>query len=1129
MLNMRKTLTLLSALICLLATLAKGQEVEEKLIFSHKRGFYTDNFDLTLTTTTPGLEIKYTKDGSDPLSSLTAKRGFSPLTIRIDPSPAADRDTAPGYCIRAVGITNGTAATKTKTHTFLFYQRIVELSPDNAKPGPDWLNPRTSGDAQHINYGLTPQITNSSVYRDRIIPAFMDIPSISMVLDLDDLFDPSHGIYVNAGQHGIEWERPCSIELLNPDGSDGFQVNAGVRIRGGYSRSNQNPKHAFRLFFREEYGDAKLEYPLFGDEGVDEFDKVDLRTSQNYSWSFGGDGLNTMNRDVFSRDTQRDMGQPYTRSRYYHLYINGTYWGLFQTQERSEAAFGADYFGGSRDDYDVVKVAADRGYVIEATDGTLDTWRELWDLAKLGFEDDANYFKVQGKNPDGSDNPDYPVLLDIDNLIDYNLITFITGNYDAPISNFLSNTSPNNFYALYNRNAREGFRFFQHDGEHTMRDHAWAFDRTGPFPAGSQFEKSNPQWIHQQLVENPKYRARLGDRMRLHYTGDGALTAHKNIERFLSRKEEIDLAIIAESARWGDSKRSDPLNRDQHWLSAINWIVEEFFPDRTDQVLQQVINKGWFPIAPAPRLNAKTGVVDKGFQLTMQSNGDIFYTRDGSDPYNPSSTKSDFTTLIQRSAAKSVFVPQADPNVTRWRASIDFDDSSWRQGTGAVGYENGSGYENNVKIDVGDLMVDKQTSCYIRIPFQVNLNEIADFNIFQLNVLYDDGFVAFLNGTKIAEANAPQNLLWNAQAEGNHEADTWETFNIPNLANTFKDGVNLLAIHALNVNTTSSDFILDAELQAAQISNAGAISEAAVEYEAPITINETTHLKARARLNSDWSTSSEVTLYVFEGLENLKFTEIHYHPIDDVDSLNNDSMYEFIEMKNIGKETLDVGGVHFGQGIQFTFPSKAKVQPGEFVVLASNAEGFQQRYGFAPFGQFVGKLDNSGETLTLVNAIGDTLIKFRYNDKYPWPQSADGQGYSLVARDTEPVLNENDGTSWVASSVIHGTPGTDDTIATLVANEPNASAAPKHFMLYQNYPNPFNNKSTIKFALPVGAKVRLSMYNILGQQVAVLLNNDMPAGLHAINWDARDFAGGVYFYRLQAGDFSQIKKLTLVK
>jgi hypothetical protein len=133
------------------------------------------------------------------------------------------------------------------------------------------------------------------------------------------------------------------------DGTAGFQANAGVRIRGGFSRKPDNPKHAFRFIFRSDYGTPKLLYPLFGGEGAGSFDKIDLRTSQNYSWSVDGGAdfsENIMNRDVFSRDLQRELGRPYTRSRYYHLYINGVYWGLFQSQERSEAKYAATYFGG---------------------------------------------------------------------------------------------------------------------------------------------------------------------------------------------------------------------------------------------------------------------------------------------------------------------------------------------------------------------------------------------------------------------------------------------------------------------------------------------------------------------------------------------------------------------------------------------------------------------------------------------------------------------------------------------------------------------------------------------------------------------------------------------------------------
>ena len=168
-------------------------------------------------------------------------------------------------------------------------------------------------------------------------------------------------------------------ELIYPDGTgpdDGFQVNAGVRVRGGFSRSNGNPKHAFRFFFRQEYGDSKLNYDLFDGEGVDRFDKIDLRTSQNYSWAFQNDARNNYLRDIFSRDLQLAMGQSSTRGEYYHMYVNGMYWGLFQTEERPGSDFAAENLGGDKEDWDVVHNEIGQRS-IAAIDGTMDSTERL--------------------------------------------------------------------------------------------------------------------------------------------------------------------------------------------------------------------------------------------------------------------------------------------------------------------------------------------------------------------------------------------------------------------------------------------------------------------------------------------------------------------------------------------------------------------------------------------------------------------------------------------------------------------------------------------------------------------------------------------------------------------------------
>jgi len=221
-----------------------------------------------------------------------------------------------------------------------------------------------------MDYGMDPDIVNNPAWSGQIQDDLKAIPTFSIVMAPQDFWG-TNGIYANPGGDGMTWERPTSVELINPDGSTGFQVEAGIRIRGGYSRSTGNPKHGFRLFFRDQYGDAKLNYPLFGADGDSSLDGFDLRTFENYSWSFEGNGSELFTQDQLMRDVQLAMNEPGSRGNFYHLYINGQYFGIFNTDERPEATYGASYFGGTPDEYDVIKTLGDNGYNIYATDGNM--------------------------------------------------------------------------------------------------------------------------------------------------------------------------------------------------------------------------------------------------------------------------------------------------------------------------------------------------------------------------------------------------------------------------------------------------------------------------------------------------------------------------------------------------------------------------------------------------------------------------------------------------------------------------------------------------------------------------------------------------------------------------------------
>lgn len=623
--------------------------------FSHPSGFYDVNFSLSLSSPVEGVDIVYTLDGSNPGSSGSSFL-YDPLAgITIDPANNVGRALTPGVVVRASVVKDGfNPSSRPSAGTFIFLENVKTQT----HPGGDWPAENLSiRNVQYYSYDMDSLVVNDPAYTDLIDDALLDIPSVSLITDNYNLFDPSYGIYERADQHGYEWERECSVELFHPDGSEGFKVNAGLRIRGGWSRHYNYPKHAFRLFFREEYGNTKLNYPLFEDEGVERFDKIDLRCAQNYSWANGASKYNTFVREVFARDAQKDSGQPYTRSRYYHLYINGLYWGLYQTQERAEASFASEYFGDQKEAYDVIKPnGIDYLRNVIATTGTIDKWQEIFDLTQAGYVSNEDYFNIEGKDANGNAKPGGEVYVDVDNLIDYVMNIFFTGNYDSPTGGWSDNKKANNFFTIVNREKKNvGAKSFIHDAEHSLMDEASAGpgiglyenradigDRAGSYQMNvSSISSFHPQWLHYKLSKNEEYRIRFANHAWQQLTGDGIFTQEKNEERLNTRAAQIDMAIIAESARWGGARTSEPKTK-ADWLDELDVVRNEYFPFRTDIVIGQLDDLDLFPTVLAPVIESggleilvTEVLLSTALNISITNPGgagDIYYTLDGSDP-----------------------------------------------------------------------------------------------------------------------------------------------------------------------------------------------------------------------------------------------------------------------------------------------------------------------------------------------------------------------------------------------------------------------------------------------------------------------------------------------------------------
>ena len=333
---------------------------------------------------------------------------------------------------------------------------------------------------------------------------------------------------------------------------------------------------------------------------------------------------------------------------------------------------------------------------------------------------------------------------------------------------------------------------------------------------------------------------------------------------------------------------------------------------------------------------------------------------------NPSSNPTTLTklTLVPEDADKRVLVPTRNIG-QRWRSDLRYDDSDWMRVTGApggVGYERRSGYENLISLDLEAQMYGENTSCYIRIPFNVEADNLAGLTELTLRVRYDDGFVAYLNGVQVARANFSGTPGWNSRT-GSSTSDAaavlFEDIDISDFLGNLNSGGNLLAIHGLNTSPTSSDMLISVRLDAAA-------TAAAQEF--PF-------------------------IAAMELLDGLRITELMYHA-------SQGSNFDYIELQNIGDVALDLTGVRLNDAVDFTF-GPTILDPSRHVVVVDNIASFRSAYGtwIDIAGEYSGSLNNGGEriVLQLPQPLDAAILRFTYSDK--WHPATDGGGSVLEIED----------------------------------------------------------------------------------------------------------------------------------
>ncbi|MBN2137981.1 MAG: lamin tail domain-containing protein, partial [Sedimentisphaerales bacterium] len=963
--------------------------------FSRNRGFYDVPFSVTITTETDGATIRYTTDGSIP-SETNGNNYAGPISINTT------------TCLRARAFKAGWMATNIDTQTYIFLDDVI-TQPANPPGFP------TSWNGTTADYEMDPEVVNDSRYRDLMKDSLMSLPSVSIVADVDSLFGPS-GIYSNPLGEGVTWERPVSVEWINPDGTTAFQVDCGLRIYGGaFRRMDLTRKKTFRFLFKRDYGPSKLRYPLFGEDATDEFDTIILRAGANDGWNNWG-GENTQYIiDEFMRRTQLALGQPSGHGTFVHLYVNGLYWGLYNPVERPEQSFASTYFGGDKETWDTLNAGAPVG-----ESGTA-TWGAMMSIARSGMTTNEAYQRIQGNNPDGTNNPAYDDLLDVGNYIDYLFSNFWGGTGDW---------GGRNWYASCRRppNAT-GFKFFNWDSEGAIV--IWSnltADVTGA--AGTVQE------AYSYIRQNSEFCMLFADHAHRHLFNEGPGAVQNSYNRYKELSDLVELGIIAESARWGDQATASPYTQ-ANWQNMRDYILNTYMPQRPNIMFGHLKGAGLYPQLDAPVIHINEhyqngGEIQPTDEVSMILSEDVYYIEEE---------------LVAEGAAVRAHVPIDNRLGETWTARGFVPDTNWTSGTSGtgVGYENGDGYENWINTDVGAWMIDRSTSVFARIEF--NWDGSEEFDKLELQMRYDDGFIAYINGERVYKSvNVTNEIPGTATAQGHEAVEAYEKFDISGHIDDLEVGTNVLAIHGINITTGSSDMIILPRLIGKTIDEApltrpvlytmdgsdprlpgGGVNPAAIEYaNEPFTLSQSSKIRTRTFYSDQWSALNEVTFGVGPVADSLRITEMMFHPLYTGDA--NDPNKEYIELQNVGGQTINLNMVRFTNGVDFEFPGMT-LAPGEHLLVVRDLAAFEAEYpGFSGViaGQYSGSLNNGGERVELVDATGRSILNFRYGDD--WRSIADGGGFSLTIIDPHHPDPNSWGLkdSWRASAYAGGSPGSDD-------------------------------------------------------------------------------------------------------
>ncbi len=1081
------------------------------------RGFFSAPFLVVLSCPDATATIRYTLNGSPPLSTSPAYTAPLPVTNTT--------------VMRAAAFGANKVPSRPITHTWLFPDTVTDqpsppynnpaLTTDNGNPAPPspggsplpnaWGTNGTFSAAQTLtgfptgttqpagstlttannltasqvpaDYGMDPKVwadptkyndagavdaTNGKTNLQRIRTALRTLPALSLVIKSGDMFgsypagatpvgtvDPLYP--TSSASIKRDMTKPCSLELMQPDGTTVFVTEAGVDLHGNASRDPfKNPKHGFTIRFKGRYGAGKLNAKLYPDSPVQEWDKLVLRGDFGGSWLHqnGDDSLGVSAdgsqrprgiriREAFCKDTFRDMGRIASHHRFCNLFINGICWGSYELMEDEAEDFGSSYLGGEKDDYDVV----DQG---KLKSGTWTAWSAMKSL--LGWTggtptSDRPTAPSSAIYQTAFSNAQYESLrtfLDLPWFQDYMIHHLYFGHRDWATA--AGDAAPYMKNVYFTRHKNGTFKTLPWDMENLM----WHQDEdrvTGMTTfAGGVPSLLPPAAIHPRAKNNAEYRLGFADRAWRHLIRSGGALTPSIITARLDKWASIVNAdaICLESARWGDYRYKSHSYAAGTLTQVYTWNGTWY-----DGTGSGYLNGTWN--SGSLRFNTGHTLANLGTWNSTMANAWIDEIRRLKTAYYPVRANNVLTQFRTNGLYPFLNAPELrDPSTDALLAdatvpagtSVKLVMPTATANTSSLGdiYFTTDGSDPRPAFDLTG--TPRPTATLYASPFP-----ITSSTVIKARALAKIGNFPQKAAVRVASPGTPAAGTYAATGGASARGQLTLTSNL-------LDGITLLAgdrvllknqsapaVNGIWVVTTpgtgangvwdrAADWDADGEVVGGTwvTVTSGTLNQSTawrVTNTATIVVGGTTGTSVAfaTQAFSAWSALMEFTLTVGPPRPTIAITEVHYNPRNS----QGGSAAEFIEFFNYG--TLPITMTNWSMdGVNFIFPAGFILQPGNRVVIASNENPavFAAQYpGVIPLGYFGGSLSNGGERLSLLDGKENIVCSVEFDDTLPWPTTPDNGGYTLEIID--PAGDPQAAANWRASQALAGTPGTAGT------------------------------------------------------------------------------------------------------